>query len=50
MKIKMNTNTYIFKEAGARMKGNTSRNPNFVNSSGKFSAPVHFKISVSQTF
>ena len=48
--IKMNTNTYIFNEAGARMKGNTSRNPNFVNSSGKFSAPVHFKISVSQTF
>ena len=50
LEIKMNTNTYIFNEAGARMKGNTSRNPNFVNKDGKFNAPVHFKISVSQTF
>jgi len=48
--IKMNTNTYIFNESGARMKGNTSRNPNFVNQDGNFKAPVHFKISVSQTF
>ena len=48
--IKMNTNTYIFNESGARMKGNTSRNPNFVNKDGSFNAPVHFKISVSQTF
>ena len=48
--IKMNTNTYIFKECGARMKGNTSRNPNFVDKNGKFSGQVHFKVSVSQTF
>lgn len=50
LEIKMNTNTYIFNESGARMKGNTSRNPNFVNKDGTFNAPVHFKISVSQTF
>lgn len=50
LKIKMNTNTYIFNESGARMKGNTSRNPNFVNKDGTFNAPIHFKISVSQTF
>lgn len=48
--IKMNTNTYIFNESGARMKGNTSRNSDFVEKDGTFNAPVHFKISVSQTF
>ena len=50
MTINMNGNSYIFNEVGARMKGNTSRNDNFVNENGKFNAPVHFKISVSQTF
>ena len=50
MTINMNGNSYIFNEVGARMKGNTSRNENFVNENGKFNAPVHFKISVSQTF
>lgn len=50
MTIVMNDNAYIFNECGARMKGNTSRNSEFVNENGIFNAPVHFKISVSQTF
>ena len=48
--INMNGKKYIFLEAGARMKGNTSRNNNFVNEDGTFNAPIHFKISVNQTF
>ena len=48
--IKMNNKTYVFNDAGARMKGNTSRNRYFVDEHGKIHAPVHFKISVSQTF
>ena len=50
MTIVMNDNAYIFKECGARMKGNTSRNSEFVNQDGTFNAPVHFKVSVNQTF
>ena len=50
MIIYMNGTNYIFNEVGARMKGNTSRNDEFVDSNGIFNAPVHFKISVSQTF
>lgn len=48
--IKMNDVTYFFKDAGARMKGNTSRNKDFANENGDILAPVHFKVSVSQTF
>jgi len=50
LEIKMNDTTYIFNESGARMKGNTSRNSEFVNEDGTFNAPVHFKVSVNQTF
>ena len=48
--ITINGTEYFFEECGARMKGNTSRNPNFVNSNGEISALVHFKISFNQTF
>ena len=50
MIIYMNGTNYIYNEVGARMKGNTSRNDNFVDENGKFNAPVHFKVSVNQTF
>ena len=50
VKITINGRDYNFEECGARMKGNTSRNPNFVTSSGDILAPVHFKISFNQTF
>ena len=50
MIIYMNGTNYVFNEVGARMKGNTSRNDDFVEENGKFNAPVHFKVSVSQTF
>lgn len=50
MTIKMNGIEYFFPEVGARMKGNTSRNANFVEENGKLNAQVHFKVSVSQTF
>lgn len=50
VKITINGRDYNFEECGARMKGNTSRNPNFVTSSGDIVAPVHFKISFNQTF
>ena len=48
--VKMNGETFFFPKAGARMKGNTSRNKEFVDDKGKIAAPVHFKVSVSQTF
>lgn len=48
--ITMNGTEYEFLEAGARMKGNTSRNPNFVDENGHFSGAIHFKISLKETF
>jgi spore coat protein CotH len=48
--IKINGTEYFYEECGARMKGNTSRNPNFVTESGEIKGLVHFKISFNQTF
>ena len=48
--ITINGKEYFYEECGARMKGNTSRNPNFVNERGDIQALVHFKISFNQTF
>ena len=48
--ITINGKEYFYEECGARMKGNTSRNPNFVNENGEISGLVHFKISFNQTF
>ena len=48
--ITINNDQYYIDEVGIRMKGNTSRNSNFVTENGDIVAPVHFKISVSQTF
>lgn len=50
MEIVMNDITYFFPEVGVRMKGNTSKNPNFVDENGNLNAQIHFKISVNQTF
>lgn len=48
--ITINDKEYFFEECGARMKGNTSRNPNFVDENGYIHGLVHFKISFNQTF
>lgn len=48
--ISINDKEYFFEECGARMKGNTSRNPNFVDEDGIIHGLVHFKISFNQTF
>ena len=48
--ISLNDEVYTFKEVGARMKGNSSRNDNFVSEDGYFNAPVHFKLSFKETF
>ena len=37
-------------EVGLRMKGNTSKNPNFVDDSGHLRECVHFKMSFNKTF
>ena len=37
-------------EVGLRMKGNTSKNPNFVDNDGHLNACSHFKMSFNQTF
>lgn len=50
MTIAMNGVTYHFDEVGARMKGNTSRDENFVDENGMFHSPVHFKLSLKETF
>lgn len=50
MNITINGEQYSFLEVGARMKGNTSRNENFVNADGTFNALVHFKLSLKETF
>lgn len=51
-KITVNGKETVIEECGARMKGNTSRNLNFVNDFGYFDINnlCHFKISFSQTF
>ena len=46
----LNQKKYEYLEAGVRMKGNTSRNENFVDSSGHILGLVHFKISLKETF
>ena len=48
--ISLNDEIYTFEEVGARMKGNTSKNENFVSEDGHFNAPVHFKLSFKETF
>ena len=48
--ITINGTEYFYEECGARMKGNTSRNPNFVDENGEIKGLVHFKISFNQTF
>lgn len=48
--ITINDTEFFFEECGARMKGNTSRNPNFVDENGQIQGLVHFKISFNQTF
>lgn len=48
--ITINDKEYFFEECGARMKGNTSRNPNFVDEDGFIHGLVHFKISFNKTF
>lgn len=50
MEVNLNGRIYTFDEVGARMKGNSSRNENFVDENGKFSAPIHLKLSLKQTF
>lgn len=47
--IKINGVETLFAEAGARMKGNTSRRE-IADSSGKISQTCHFKISLKATF
>ena len=37
-------------EVGLRMKGNTSKNPNFVDENGHFNGYSHFKMSFKETF
>lgn len=52
----INGETYEFPEVGMRMKGNTSRDGNFVNSNGYFNKSgywgghVNYKISFNETF
>lgn len=48
--IILNGVSYFYEEVGVRMKGNTSKNSEFVNENGKFSAFVHYKISFKETF
>ena len=48
--VKINGVSTTYLECGARMKGNTSRDPNFVSNSGQINSLVHFKISFNQTF
>ena len=48
--ISLNDKVYTFEEVGARMKGNSSKNENFVSEDGHFNAPVHFKLSFKETF
>ena len=51
-KIVINGKETVFEECGARMRGNTSRNLNFVNNEGYFDINnlCHFKLNFSQTF
>lgn len=37
-------------EIGIRMKGNTSKNPNFVDNDGHFNALSHFKVAFNKNF
>lgn len=51
--VTVNGNTSIYKEVGARMKGNTSRNNGFISENGIFTDKVslcHFKLSFSTLF
>ena len=52
MKVTINGVTNTYYEVGARMRGNTSRNPNFIDSRGYFvdGEYVHFKLNFAQTF
>ena len=51
-KITLNGNTTTFEELGVRMKGNLSRDTNFVDSQGHFDTNhlCHFKVSFNQTY
>ena len=51
--LEMNDKKYEFQEVGARMKGNTSRNSNFIDENGYFldkEYVCHFKLSFDKTF
>ena len=52
MIININDHISTYYEVGARMRGNTSRNYNFINKDGSFNQGenFHFKLSFSQTF
>ena len=51
--IKLNNETYIFGEVGARMKGNTSRYDGFIDEQGNFvnkERLCHFKLAFDRIF
>ncbi len=52
MKINIDGKEATYYEVGARMRGNTSRNTNFINSNGYFNPGenFHFKLNFGQTF
>ena len=52
MKVTMDNKTATYYEVGARMRGNTSRNTNFITRSGYFvpGENFHFKLNFAQTF
>jgi len=49
LNIKVDEKEYVYEEAGARMKGNTSRRE-IADTSGNITASCHFKISLKATF
>ena len=51
-KVTINGDTSTYYEVGARMRGNTSRDLNFVNDNGQFSDShfIHFKLSFEESF
>lgn len=48
--FELNGRRYEYEESGVRMKGNTSRDDNFVLEDGTIQGLVHFKISFKETF
>ena len=53
VKIVVNSKETVFKDVACRMKGNTSRNNNFIDSNGYFTSKerlCHFKLAFDKTF